>query len=369
MLFPVLCLLSPCSQPRLIWKLNPGEYFEITIMFLLRFLWNFIDMFYHHFMVQVLQDYYRSHVDAAVGPPRPLITGETFQQLQDRLDSGIWNSFTHLTLLSQRRNVFTVEIGLVGFLSFRCLRVWYVALWKVQRPVYSTMFFLTVVELIWWLVFDTPCIQQTNVSHLCWTDTSMCGSSLTVHRRGTLYHPASMRGLISFQSVLSFRGLLKHIWPAYDCRSLLLCSICGLIFTEDSLLQVYVTTTSEATICTFVSSVMSLMSYVLVYVAVCLCRAICLHSQELNASLLPGALVYFKMNCEVFLFSHLLHTGIAESSRCLSQSWQGCPCLWKGWCLLSHTTFWLLMNLLLAWVLELFFFSFCLRPATLPLLQ
>jgi serine/threonine-protein phosphatase 4 regulatory subunit 2 len=38
---------------------------------------------------QVLQDYYRSHVDAAVGPPRPLITGETFQQLQDRLDSGI----------------------------------------------------------------------------------------------------------------------------------------------------------------------------------------------------------------------------------------------------------------------------------------
>jgi hypothetical protein len=38
---------------------------------------------------QVLQDYYGSHVDAAVGPPRPLITGETFQQLQDRLDSGI----------------------------------------------------------------------------------------------------------------------------------------------------------------------------------------------------------------------------------------------------------------------------------------
>jgi hypothetical protein len=89
MLFPVLCLLSPCSQPRLIWKLNPGECFEITIMFLLRFLWNFIDMFYHHFMVQVLEDYYGSHVDAAVGPPRPLITGETFQQLQDRLDSGI----------------------------------------------------------------------------------------------------------------------------------------------------------------------------------------------------------------------------------------------------------------------------------------
>jgi hypothetical protein len=29
----------------------------------------------------------------------------------------------------------------------------------------------------------------------------------------------------------------------------------------------------------------------------------------------------------------------------------------------------LLMNLLLAWVLELFFFRFCLRPATLPLLQ
>jgi hypothetical protein len=38
---------------------------------------------------QVLQDYYGSHVDAAIGPPRPLITGETFQQLQDRLDSGI----------------------------------------------------------------------------------------------------------------------------------------------------------------------------------------------------------------------------------------------------------------------------------------
>ncbi|CAK9868873.1 unnamed protein product [Sphagnum jensenii] len=38
---------------------------------------------------QVLQDYYGSHVDAAIGPPRPLITGETFQQLQDRLDSAL----------------------------------------------------------------------------------------------------------------------------------------------------------------------------------------------------------------------------------------------------------------------------------------
>lgn len=318
-------------------------------------------------MVQVLQDYYRSHVDAAVGPPRPLITGETFQQLQDRLDSGIWNSFTHLTLLSQRRNVFTVEIGLVGFLSFLCLRVWYVALRKVQRPVYSTMFFLTVVALIWWLVFGTPCIQQTNVSHLCWTDSSMCGSSLTFHRRGTLYHPASMPGLISFQSILFFSGRLKHIWSAYDCRSLLLCSFCGLIFTEDSLLQVYVTTTSEATICTFVSSVMSLMSYVLVHVAFGLCWAICLHSQELNASLLPGALVRFKMNCEVlFIFSSSPH-------RCCWILEMPIPILTRLPLplkrLVSPEPYNLLMNLLLAWVSELFSFPFCLRPASLPLLQ
>ncbi len=35
--------------------------------------------------------------------PRPLITSETFQQLQDKFDFGIWKKFTNLTLICQRR--------------------------------------------------------------------------------------------------------------------------------------------------------------------------------------------------------------------------------------------------------------------------
>ncbi|KAG0582530.1 hypothetical protein KC19_3G066600 [Ceratodon purpureus] len=42
---------------------------------------------------QVLQDFYKSHMDVAVGPPRPLVTGESYQELEGRLSSGL-ESFT-----------------------------------------------------------------------------------------------------------------------------------------------------------------------------------------------------------------------------------------------------------------------------------
>jgi serine/threonine-protein phosphatase 4 regulatory subunit 2 len=42
---------------------------------------------------QVLQEYYKSHIDVAVGPPRPLVTGESYQELEDRLTTGL-KSFT-----------------------------------------------------------------------------------------------------------------------------------------------------------------------------------------------------------------------------------------------------------------------------------
>jgi hypothetical protein len=41
--------------------------------------------------IQVLQDFYKSHMDIAVGPPRPLVTGESYQELEDRLTSGNGN--------------------------------------------------------------------------------------------------------------------------------------------------------------------------------------------------------------------------------------------------------------------------------------
>ncbi|KAG0565587.1 hypothetical protein KC19_8G201500 [Ceratodon purpureus] len=44
---------------------------------------------------QVLQDFYKSHMDVAVGPPRPLVTGESYQELEGRLSSG----FSHPLLL------------------------------------------------------------------------------------------------------------------------------------------------------------------------------------------------------------------------------------------------------------------------------
>lgn len=43
-------------------------------------------------MIQVLQDYYKSHIDVAVGPPRPLVTGESYQELEDRLTTGFFHS-------------------------------------------------------------------------------------------------------------------------------------------------------------------------------------------------------------------------------------------------------------------------------------
>lgn len=42
--------------------------------------------------IQVLQDYYKSHADVTVGPPRPLVTGESYQELEDRLTSGSFHS-------------------------------------------------------------------------------------------------------------------------------------------------------------------------------------------------------------------------------------------------------------------------------------
>jgi hypothetical protein len=72
MLFLVLCFLSPCSQPRLIWKLNPIEknFVEISLEF-------------HGYVLSSLHgtsiaDYYRNQVDATIGPPTLFITGDTF---------------------------------------------------------------------------------------------------------------------------------------------------------------------------------------------------------------------------------------------------------------------------------------------------
>lgn len=42
--------------------------------------------------IQVLQDYFTSHIDVAVGPPRPLVTGESYQELEDRLTTGFFHS-------------------------------------------------------------------------------------------------------------------------------------------------------------------------------------------------------------------------------------------------------------------------------------
>lgn len=46
--------------------------------------------------IQVLQEYYKSHIDVAVGPPRPLVTGESYQELEDRLTTGFFH-FTAVT--------------------------------------------------------------------------------------------------------------------------------------------------------------------------------------------------------------------------------------------------------------------------------
>lgn len=46
------------------------------------------------FTIQVLKDYYGSNDgNVVVGPPRPLITGETYQELEDRLDSGFSSTY------------------------------------------------------------------------------------------------------------------------------------------------------------------------------------------------------------------------------------------------------------------------------------
>ena len=46
--------------------------------------------------IQVLQDYHKSHIEVTVGPPRPLITGERYQELEDRLISGSFQHFFQL---------------------------------------------------------------------------------------------------------------------------------------------------------------------------------------------------------------------------------------------------------------------------------
>jgi serine/threonine-protein phosphatase 4 regulatory subunit 2 len=55
--------------------------------------WNEVKELLLFRLKQVLQDYYKSHADVTVGPPRPLVTGESYQELEDRLTSGL-ESFT-----------------------------------------------------------------------------------------------------------------------------------------------------------------------------------------------------------------------------------------------------------------------------------
>jgi len=51
--------------------------------------WDQLKMLLSFRLKQVLQDYHKSHIEVAVGPPRPLITGERYQELEDRLTSGL----------------------------------------------------------------------------------------------------------------------------------------------------------------------------------------------------------------------------------------------------------------------------------------
>lgn len=70
--------------------------------------------------IQVLQDYYKSHADVTVGPPRPLVTGESYQELEDRLTSGL-ESFTDGAPFTLQRFCEVSESNFISFLSKRML--------------------------------------------------------------------------------------------------------------------------------------------------------------------------------------------------------------------------------------------------------
>jgi len=53
-------------------------------------------------LIQVLQDYYKSYTDVAVGPARPLVTGESYQELEDRLTTGFFHSILLSLPVSQK---------------------------------------------------------------------------------------------------------------------------------------------------------------------------------------------------------------------------------------------------------------------------